>query len=99
MTSTPATVPAIPQWQWRPRQGGSAWAAPTNKPSFLLEGDDDAKRQAIAIVHRLGAAAVYEKMKLEMRSEGIRSIPRGSRKTTRETPPCSPNANSASSNS
>lgn len=64
--------------------GWERLGCPYEQALFLFEGDDDAKRQAIAIVHRLGATAVYEKMKLEMRTEGIRSIPRGSRKTTRE---------------
>jgi DNA-binding CsgD family transcriptional regulator/tetratricopeptide (TPR) repeat protein len=59
---------------------------PYEQALFLFEGDDNAKREAIAILHRLGATAVYEKMKLGMRSEGIRSIPRGSRKTTRDNP-------------
>jgi ATP/maltotriose-dependent transcriptional regulator MalT len=66
--------------------GWERLGCPYEQALFLFEGDDDAKRQAIAIVHRLGATAVYEKMKLEMRSEGIRSIPRGSRKTTRDNP-------------
>jgi len=47
-----------------------------------FEGDSDDKRKAISIVHSLGATAVYEKMKLEMRSSGIKSIPRGARKST-----------------
>jgi DNA-binding CsgD family transcriptional regulator len=67
----------------------AAWqqlGCPYEQALFLFEGDEDAKREAIAIVHRLGATTVYEKMKLEMRSEGIRSIPRGSRKTTRDNP-------------
>lgn len=59
---------------------------PYEQALFLFEGNEEAKREAIAIVHRLGAGAVYEKMKLGMRSEGIRSIPRGSRKTTRDNP-------------
>lgn len=66
--------------------GWERLGCPYEQALFLFEGDDDAKRQAIGIVHRLGATAVYEKMKLEMRSEGIRSIPRGSRKTTRDNP-------------
>jgi DNA-binding CsgD family transcriptional regulator/tetratricopeptide (TPR) repeat protein len=66
--------------------GWGRLGCPYEQALFLFEGDDDAKRQAIAIVHRLGAGAVYEKMKLGMRSEGIRSIPRGSRKTTRDNP-------------
>jgi DNA-binding CsgD family transcriptional regulator len=49
----------------------------------LFEGRDDDKRKAISIVHELGANAVYEKMKQEMRTSGIRNIPRGLRKTTR----------------
>jgi DNA-binding CsgD family transcriptional regulator len=48
----------------------------------LFEGSEDDKRKAIIIVHELGANAVYEKMKLEMRTSGIKSIPRGIRKTT-----------------
>ena len=67
----------------------AAWAqlgCPYEQAIFLFEGDESAKREAIAIVHKLGATAVYEKMKLEMRSEGIRSIPRGSRATTRANP-------------
>jgi DNA-binding CsgD family transcriptional regulator len=48
----------------------------------LFEGTDDDKRQAIKIVHELGADAVYEKMKMEMRTSGIKNIPRGLRKST-----------------
>ncbi len=67
----------------------AAWArlgCPYEQALFLFEGDETAKKEAIAIVHNLGATAVYEKMKLEMRSEGIRGIPRGSRATTRANP-------------
>jgi DNA-binding CsgD family transcriptional regulator len=49
----------------------------------LFEGDDDEKRKALTILSGLGANAVYEKMKLDMRSSGIKSIPRGIRKSTR----------------
>lgn len=48
----------------------------------LFEGNVDDKKKAIRIVHDLGANAVYEKMKLEMRLSGIKSIPRGLRKST-----------------
>lgn len=34
----------------------------------------------------LGAEAVYEKMKLEMRASGIKKIPRGQRESTRCNP-------------
>jgi DNA-binding CsgD family transcriptional regulator len=52
----------------------------------LFEGNEDDKRKAVTIVHELGATAVYEKMKLEMRISGIKSIPRGVRKTTQSNP-------------
>ncbi|HTR29357.1 MAG TPA: AAA family ATPase [Puia sp.] len=67
----------------------AAWGrlgCPYEQALFLYEGDETAKREAVTIVQNLGATAVYEKMKLEMRSEGIRSIPRGSRATTRANP-------------
>jgi DNA-binding NarL/FixJ family response regulator len=38
------------------------------------------------MVQALGAHKVYEKIKLEMRSAGIKSIPRGIRKTTQSNP-------------
>ena len=52
----------------------------------LFEGTTDDKRKAILIVHDLGANAVFERMKLEMRTSGIKSIPRGLRKTTQSNP-------------
>jgi DNA-binding CsgD family transcriptional regulator len=55
---------------------------PYEQALTLFEGTSDDKRKAISIVHSLGATAVYEKMKLEMRSSGIKSIPRGARKST-----------------
>jgi DNA-binding CsgD family transcriptional regulator len=59
---------------------------PYEQALALFEGNDDDKRKAISIVHGLGANAVYEKMKLEMRTSGIKSIPRGLRKTTQSNP-------------
>ena len=52
----------------------------------LFEGNEEDKRKAISIIHRLGALAIYEKLKFEMRSSGIKSIPRGMRKTTQSNP-------------
>jgi DNA-binding CsgD family transcriptional regulator/uncharacterized protein (UPF0147 family) len=59
---------------------------PYEQALSLFEGTDDDKRKAITIVHGLGANAVYEKMKMEMRASGIKSIPRGIRKSTRSNP-------------
>jgi DNA-binding CsgD family transcriptional regulator len=52
----------------------------------LFEGSVEDKRHAIKIVHELGASVVYEKMKFEMRTSGIRNIPRGIRKSTQANP-------------
>jgi DNA-binding CsgD family transcriptional regulator/tetratricopeptide (TPR) repeat protein len=59
---------------------------PYEQALALFEGSEADKRMAISIVHRLDAEAVYEKMKFQMRASGIKSIPRGIRKTTRANP-------------
>ncbi|HEY0677988.1 MAG TPA: AAA family ATPase [Chitinophagaceae bacterium] len=67
------------------QHAASIWArtgSPYAQAITLFEGNDEDKRKALKIVHHLGATAVYEKMKLEMRTSGIKSIPRGLRKTT-----------------
>ena len=55
---------------------------PYEQALALFEGGEDDKKKAIEIIHNLGANAAYEKMKFEMRASGIKSIPRGIRKTT-----------------
>jgi DNA-binding CsgD family transcriptional regulator/Tfp pilus assembly protein PilF len=60
--------------------------SPYQQALTLFETNDENKRKAIAIVQRLGATAVYERMKFEMRRSGIRNIPRGIRKTTQSNP-------------
>lgn len=52
----------------------------------LLSGTDDQKREALVILQGLGADAVYQKSKSEMRSSGIRKIPRGLRNSTLTNP-------------
>ncbi|HET6768847.1 MAG TPA: AAA family ATPase [Chitinophagaceae bacterium] len=59
---------------------------PYEQALTLFEGDEADKRKAIAIVHQLGATDVYEKMKLQMRTSGIKSIPRGIRRSTQANP-------------
>jgi len=56
--------------------------SPYNEAMALFAGTNEDKKEAITIVHGLGADAVYEKMKMEMRNSGIKSIPRGLRKST-----------------
>jgi len=52
----------------------------------LFEGNEDDKRKAITYIQGLGAQAVYEKLKSQMRNSGIKSIPRGIRKSTQSNP-------------
>ena len=60
--------------------------SPYEEALALFETSDDNKRKAVAIVQQLGATAVYERMKFEMRRSGIKKIPRGIRKTTQSNP-------------
>lgn len=61
-------------------------ACPYEQALILYEKDDEGKRKAISIMSELGADAVYEKLKQDMRNSGIKSIPRGIRKSTKENP-------------
>lgn len=56
---------------------------PYEQALALFEGSENDKKAALTIMHRLGATTTIEKMKLEMRTAGIKSIPRGARKTFR----------------
>ena len=60
--------------------------SPYQQALVLFDTNDENKRRAIAIVQQLGATAVYERMKFEMRRSGIKNIPRGIRKTTQSNP-------------
>jgi ATP/maltotriose-dependent transcriptional regulator MalT len=59
---------------------------PYEQALSLFEGNDNDKRKALMIVHELGATVVYEKMKRQMRTSGIKRIPNGLRKTTLSNP-------------
>lgn len=59
---------------------------PYEQALVLYEGKEDDKRRAIDILQKLGADTVVQKLKFEMRSSGIKSIPRGSRKSTQSNP-------------
>jgi ATP/maltotriose-dependent transcriptional regulator MalT len=59
---------------------------PYEQAITLFECGEEEKRKAIGILQNLGARAVCEKLKLEMRASGIKSIPRGIRKTTQANP-------------
>jgi DNA-binding CsgD family transcriptional regulator len=59
------------------------WDCPYEQALALFEGSDPDKKKALMMIRDLGADIVYEKLKLEMRNSGIKSIPRGIRKTTK----------------
>jgi DNA-binding CsgD family transcriptional regulator len=70
-------------------KAASLWrqlGCPYEQALALFEGDDDDKREAIAIIRRLGADAVYNNLRFGMRRSGIKKIPRGIRKNTRSNP-------------
>src|SRR5262249_5527519 len=60
--------------------------SPYRQALALFEGDEEDKVSAMTLMRKLGASAVCEKMKREMRNCGIKSIPRGIRKSTQSNP-------------
>jgi len=59
---------------------------PYEQAIILSEGNDDDKRRALSTLKQLGADAVCDKIKMEMRASGIKSIPRGLRESTMKNP-------------
>ncbi len=59
---------------------------PFQRALALFEGDEDDKKNALSIFQQLGASAVSEKIKMEMRAIGIKKIPRGLRESTKNNP-------------
>lgn len=52
----------------------------------LFEGAEEDKKKALFLFQQLGANAVSQKIKMEMRTGGIKKIPRGLRESTRTNP-------------
>lgn len=59
---------------------------PFERALTLMEGNEEEKKQAFLIFQEIGATAFAEKLKLLMRSTGIRKIPRGKRISTMQNP-------------
>jgi ATP/maltotriose-dependent transcriptional regulator MalT len=59
---------------------------PFEEAFALFEGIEEDKKNALLLFQQLGATAVSEKIKMEMRAEGIKKIPRGLRESTRSNP-------------
>jgi tetratricopeptide (TPR) repeat protein len=60
---------------------------PYGQALTLFEAGDEEKRKAISIVHALGAQAVYEKMKFEMRASVLKAFLVASGKPLNQTRP------------
>jgi DNA-binding CsgD family transcriptional regulator/tetratricopeptide (TPR) repeat protein len=58
---------------------------PYEQAMALMDGDEAAQLAALGIFERLGALPIIERLKRQMRAQGIR-IPRGPRPATRENP-------------
>ncbi|HEU5167065.1 MAG TPA: AAA family ATPase [Chitinophagaceae bacterium] len=52
----------------------------------LFAGNEDDMKKALLIFQQIGADAVCERMKMEMRAGGIKKIPRGLRESTKTNP-------------
>lgn len=59
---------------------------PYEEALMLNEGNDADKIAGLEILYSLGAGVTAEKLKFQMRASGIKGIPRGIRKSTRENP-------------
>lgn len=71
------------------RSAAAFWEAkgcPYEKAFALFSGNEDDMKNALLIFQQLGADAVYEKIKMEMRAVGIKKIPRGLRESTKANP-------------
>jgi DNA-binding CsgD family transcriptional regulator len=69
---------AADEWEGR--------GCPYEQALALMDGDETAQLAALEIFERLGARPAAEKLKQELRSKGMRGIPRGPRPATRENP-------------
>jgi DNA-binding CsgD family transcriptional regulator len=71
-------------------QGAAAlwaeWGLPYERAMALIDGDEPARREAFAILEKLGAAATIERCREMLAERGVRGIPRGPRAATRANP-------------
>ncbi|MEJ2193431.1 MAG: LuxR C-terminal-related transcriptional regulator [Ignavibacteriaceae bacterium] len=59
---------------------------PYEEALALADGNEDSKRKALTILESLGASATINFLKQEMRESGIKKIPKGPRRTTKQNP-------------
>lgn len=71
------------------RAAAQAWRAlgcVCEEARALAEGDDEARREALAAFERLGADAMARHLRRELQRDGVRGVPRGQRASTQSNP-------------
>ncbi|HKT40337.1 MAG TPA: LuxR C-terminal-related transcriptional regulator, partial [Ktedonobacterales bacterium] len=71
------------------RAAADAWEAigcPYEQALALMDGDEAAQRNALAIFERLGARPAAEPLRRQLRTAGARGLPRGPRPATQANP-------------
>jgi len=72
-------------WRAAERVWGEA-GMPYHRAMALVDGDEPARREAFAILEKLGAEAAIERCREMLAERGVRGIPRGPRAKTRANP-------------
>src|SRR5262245_39336527 len=88
-TSDKIAEPYALQMSGNWRAAAEAWkqiGCPYEEAIALADGDEAAQRDALAIFERLGAGPAAERLRHELRSTGVRGIPRGPRPSTKQNP-------------
>ncbi|WP_420628983.1 helix-turn-helix transcriptional regulator [Candidatus Leptofilum sp.] len=83
------TVPFVQQINGNWQAAADEWeqrSCPYEQATALADGDEKAQLAALEIFERLGAAPAADKLRQQLRSAGVRGIPRGPRPSTRENP-------------
>lgn len=71
------------------KEAAAQWkelGCPYEQALSLLDGDEIHQRQGLAILDQLGATATVTLFRDKLRVQGVRHIPRGPRKSTRNNP-------------
>lgn len=71
------------------RESAALWrdiGCPYEEALALADGDHESKLAALAVFDRLGATPMGDRLRAELRADGLAGIPRGPRKSTRKNP-------------
>jgi DNA-binding CsgD family transcriptional regulator/tetratricopeptide (TPR) repeat protein len=77
------------QLDGRWREAAAAWGligCPYEQARALADGDADAHLEALALYEQLGARPAADALRKQMRSAGVRGLPRGARASTQTNP-------------